>query len=200
MKRRYTIAFKGLAQGTHRFEFQVDDAFWAAHPEGEIRGGEVNVEVVLEKGAAGVGSARGAGSAGGVGSAAGAMRLEVAMRGSVVVMCDRCLEDCELPVSYGEKLAVKFSNGVEEGGVDWLNERSEGDILWLNPGDGELDLEQYIYESIVLSLPLQRVHPEDVHGQPLCNPAMLGRFKIVSEEEFETLTDTVNKLDINHEL
>jgi hypothetical protein len=38
-------------------------------------------------------------------------------------------------------------------------------------------------------LPLQRVHPEDVHGQPLCNPAMLERFKIVTEEEFERLHD-----------
>jgi uncharacterized metal-binding protein YceD (DUF177 family) len=50
-----------------------------------------------------------------------------------------------------------------------------------------IDLEQYIYESIVLSLPLQRVHPEDVHGQPLCNPAMLERFKIVTQEEFNTM-------------
>jgi uncharacterized metal-binding protein YceD (DUF177 family) len=154
---------------------QVDDAFWAAHPEGEIRGGKVNVEVLLEKGAAG---AKGTG---------GPMRLNVAMNGSVTVACDRCLEDCELPVAFREELAVKFSDGVAEGGVDWLNERSEGDILWLNPADGEVDLEQYIYESIVLSLPLRRVHPEDVHGQPLCNPAMLERFKIVSEEEFENL-------------
>ena len=45
------------------------------------------------------------------------------------------------------------------------------------PGD-EIDLKQYIYESIVLSLPYQRVHPE---GE--CNPEMLERFRIVSDSE-----------------
>jgi uncharacterized metal-binding protein YceD (DUF177 family) len=81
-------------------------------------------------------------------------------------------------VDYRNRLVVKFSDGEHP---------FEGDILWVNPADGLLDLEQYIYESIVLSLPLRRVHPEDVHGTPLCNPAMLERFKIVSEEEFNKI-------------
>ena len=46
------------------------------------------------------------------------------------------------------------------------------------PGEDEVDLAQYIYESIVLSLPYQRVHPE---GE--CDPEMLGRFRIVSDED-----------------
>ncbi len=174
MKPRYVIAYKGLGEGAHEFEWKVAGDFWAAHPEGGIKGGEVDVRAVLEKGAT---------SRGG-----GVMRLETEMTGSVTVPCDRCLEDCELPVNFRGKLAVKFSAGGEDEDANFLNERSEGDILWLTPGDAAIDLEQYIYESIVLSLPLQRVHPEDVHGTPLCNPAMLERFRIVSEEEFENLT------------
>lgn len=45
--------------------------------------------------------------------------------------------------------------------------------------EDEVDLTQYIYESIVLALPYQRVHPD---GE--CNPEMLERFRIVSDEEF----------------
>ncbi len=168
MKPRYTIAFRGLKEGAHTWEWRVDGDFWKAHPEGGIIGGEVDVTATLEMGAA---SARG--------GATGAMRLEVAMEGSVTVPCDRCLENCDLPVSYRGKLAVKVAQGEQP---------FDGDVLWINPGDTNIDLEQYIYESIVLSLPLQRVHPEDVHGQPLCNPAMLERFKIVTEEEFDDLT------------
>jgi uncharacterized metal-binding protein YceD (DUF177 family) len=81
-----------------------------------------------------------------------------------------------LPVNCRERLAVKFSEEEHP---------FEGDILWINPADAQLDLEQYIYESIVLNLPLSRVHPEDVHGTPLCNPAMLERFTIISAEEFD---------------
>jgi uncharacterized metal-binding protein YceD (DUF177 family) len=169
MKQRYTIAYRGLGAGAHRFEFQVGNDFWKGREESGIKGGDVSVEAVLEKAEGVRGGASGTG---------GTMRLEVAMEGSVVVPCDRCLEDCELPVDFRGTLAVRFSEEEHP---------FEGDILWLNPADGVIDLEQYIYESIVLSLPLQRVHPEDVHGQPLCNPAMLSRFKIVSEEEFEKL-------------
>lgn len=164
MKQRYTIAWKGLKEGAHDFEWRVGDDFWKGREESGIKGGDVNVEAVLERG---------------TGGANAAMRITVAMTGGVIASCDRCLEDCELPVVFKGQLAVKFSEEEQP---------FEGDIMWVNPADGVLDLEQYIYESIVLSLPLRRVHPEDVHGVPLCNPAMLERFKIVSEEEFERLT------------
>lgn len=166
MKPRYTIAYKGLKEGTHGFEWKVGDDFWTTHPEAGIKGGNVEVEARLEKGATGT------------------MRLEVSMQGSVTTPCDRCLEVCELPVNYHGRLAVKPSEEEHP---------FEGDILWVSPADGVIDLEQYIYESIVLSLPLRRVHPEDVHGTPLCNPAMLERFKIVSEEEFDRLAAETDK-------
>ncbi len=163
VRQRYNIPYKGLKEGMHAFEWVVGSDFWKTHPEGGIISGEVKVTATLDRGAT------------------GAMRLEVVMEGSVVVPCDRCLEDCELPVDYRGRFAVKFSEEEHP---------FEGDVMWLNPGDATIDLEQYIYESIVLSLPLQRVHPEDVHGQPLCNPAMLEKFKIVTEEEFDNLQNS----------
>ena len=54
--------------------------------------------------------------------------------------------------------------------------------MWLSPSEDFVDLTQYIYESIVLSLPYQRVHPD---GE--CDLDMLGRFRIVSKQEFETI-------------
>ena len=51
----------------------------------------------------------------------------------------------------------------------------------------ELNVAQYIYESICLSLPYQRVHPDDGEGHSTCDPDMLSRFRIVSEEEFGRL-------------
>jgi uncharacterized metal-binding protein YceD (DUF177 family) len=164
MKTRYSIAYKGLKEGSHTFEWKVGDDFWTTHADGGIIRGEANVAAVLEKGTTGV------------------MRITVEIVGTVTVPCDRCLEDCNLPVNFRGELAVKVSEEASKEDLPF-----EGDILWLNPGDATIDLEQYIYESVVLALPLQRIHPEDVHGQPLCNPAMLQRFKIVSEEEFENM-------------
>lgn len=55
--------------------------------------------------------------------------------GSVTVECDRCLEALEIPVetSFEESYA---------------------------PQTDELDLSQDIYDYVLVSLPLQRVHPE----------------------------------------
>jgi uncharacterized metal-binding protein YceD (DUF177 family) len=54
-----------------------------------------------------------------------------------------------------------------------------------------LDLTQYIYESIVLSLPYSRVHEE---GE--CNPEMLASFQEISEEELEALEAQVEEEDV----
>ena len=61
-------------------------------------------------------------------------------------------------------------------------------MMWIGPSETEIDLSQYIYESICLSLPYQRVHPVGSDGKSGCDPDMLARFNIVSEEEFDRLT------------
>jgi uncharacterized metal-binding protein YceD (DUF177 family) len=96
-------------------------------------------------------------------------------------------------VEYNGKVAVRFSEEELE---------NDDEIIWLNPGDDVLDLEQYLRESVVLCLPYQRVHPCDIHGNPLCNPAMLERFRIVSGEEFDAIAekDEMQSLGANPEM
>lgn len=43
--------------------------------------------------------------------------------------------------------------------------------MWVSPEEEDIDLTQYIYESIILSLPYRRVHPD---GE--CDPDMMARF------------------------
>ena len=108
--KQYAIAWKGLKNGTYRFDFKVDNAL---------------------------------------------------------------LEDCRLPVAFDGTLLVRFSDEVAD---------YDGEVMWISPAEGEVSLAQYIYESIVLSLPYQRVHPE---GE--CDADMLHRFRIVSQEEFSQI-------------
>ena len=99
--------------------------------------------------------------------------MDFVIEGEVTCECDRCLEDCLIPIDYEGHLIVRISD--EQGEYD-------GDIMWISPADDIVDLTQYIYESIVLSLPYQRVHPE---GE--CNPDMLARFSFAENEEIEAL-------------
>lgn len=151
---RYSIAFRGLGAGVHDFRFEVDEALFEAFGSTEIKNGACGVDVRLER-------------------MESQMAIDVSIHGSVVVVCDRCLEDCDVPVDFEGRLMVKFSDEALE---------YDGEVLWLLPCENEVDLSQYIYESIVLSLPYRRVHPE---GE--CDPAMLERFRIVSDEEFAAI-------------
>ena len=147
----YSIPYKGLKIGSHDFDFKVDRTLFEAYEASEITDGACDVHVVLERSET-------------------QLAFDVRIEGYVVVACDRCLEDCRIPVDYEGRLLVKFSDEVRE---------YDGEVLWLSPAETEVDLTQYIYESIVLALPYQRVHPD---GE--CDPAMLERFRIVTDEEF----------------
>lgn len=161
MSKDYTIAYKSLSQGEHEFGFRIDESLFAEFPESGISQADIDVRVVLTRCSTEIG-------------------VEVELAGSVTTPCDRCLEDCELPVRFRGQFTVGFSDTPLEG---------DDTQMWINPADEVIDLTQYLYESVLLSLPYQRVHPCDIHGNPLCNPDMLGRFKIVSEQEFDALTE-----------
>ncbi len=155
----YTIPYKGLKNGSHRFDFEIDSALFDEFEGSGIKGGHASVEVDLEK-------------------AATMLQLSFRIEGEVTVECDRCLDDLSIPVHYNGELKVKFSDQADD---------YDGEVMWINPAESELDLAGYIYESIVLSLPYSRVHGEDASGRPLCNADMLQRFRIVDSEEFDAM-------------
>ena len=120
--KRYTIAYRGLRSGLHDFHFKVDGGLFRAFGSTEIKDGDCDVSVALERGES-------------------MLTLDVTVDGSVVVECDRCLEDCNVPIHYEGQLLVKFSDEVHE---------YDGEVMWLLPMEDEVDLTQYIYESIAI--------------------------------------------------
>ncbi|MFI3318096.1 MAG: DUF177 domain-containing protein [Rikenellaceae bacterium] len=101
------------------------------------------------------------------------LELEVAISARVTTPCDRCLDDCQIAIEFQAPLVVKFSDETD---------LYDGEVMWIPTGQSHVDLAHYIYESIIISLPYQRTHAE---GE--CNPEMMERFKIVSNEEFDEL-------------
>jgi uncharacterized metal-binding protein YceD (DUF177 family) len=159
----YTIAYKGLKNGAHDFDFQVDNALFEAFEAEEIKGGDCKVHVELKR-------------------SESMLELNINIEGEVICECDRCLEDCPIAVDYEGDLVVKFSDETDY---------YDGDVMWISPADDVVDLTQYIYESIVLSLPYSRVHEE---GE--CNPEMLASFQEISEEELEAMEARAAESDV----
>lgn len=157
--KKCVVPYKSLSVGKHSFEFELHDSYFKAFDGSELLGGEVVVNVEATRGS-------------------NVMTLDITIEGEVKVECDRCLEECELPVDYEGDLVVRVSETEDD---------YEGEIMWISPMQADVDLAQYIYESVVLSLPYQKVHEEDEHGNPMCDLEMLEKFKIVTDQEFEAL-------------
>ncbi len=152
---KYRIVYQGLSEGIHEFEFDIDDLFFEGLEYSDIEKGNLKAKVLFNK-------------------KSSFLELDVDIEGYVELTCDRCLDEYHQPIHYTGKLFVKFSEREED-----LAEN----VICLLPSDYELDLSHYLYESINLSIPLKRVHPDDENGEVTCNPAMLEKLNNYKVDE-----------------
>jgi uncharacterized metal-binding protein YceD (DUF177 family) len=129
--KEYLIQFVGLKLGKHQFDYQIDNSFFEHFDYSDFNAVAIKVDVVLEKKST-------------------MLELIFKYKGTVNVPCDLTNEDFDLPIKGTFKLIVKF-------GDSFNNDNEE--LLILPHGEFQIDVSQYIYESIILSVPLKRVHP-----------------------------------------
>ena len=132
----YTIPFVGLKIGSHQFDYQIDNTFFEHFEYDEFHKADVKVDLELEKKST-------------------LLDLHSQFNGTVNVNCDLTNEPYDQPISGNFDLVVKF-------GQEYNDE--EEDLLILPHGSYEVDVAQYIYESIVLAVPAKRVHPGVADG------------------------------------
>ena len=162
-RKEYVIQFVGLSAGEHLYDFKVSDKFFEDLDYSEIKQGNINVHLNLLKQST-------------------MMVLHFEISGTVKMDCDRCTEEFDLPIEGNYKLIVKV--GGHESGDE------NDDIITIAANEHELDLSQYLYEYITLSLPIKRVHPNDAKGKITCNKKVLKKLEdFLIEEEKKEDTD-----------
>jgi len=164
----YNIAFKGLSQGKHIFDYEVEGKFFSEFKGGIVDEGKVNVRITLEK-------------------QSSLMIVGFDVEGSVDVQCDRCLEMYCQPIKSQERIFVKFGE----------KEFNEGDdVIWVSVNDYQLNVAQLIYEFICLAVPIKKVHPDDENGKSTCDPEMIKKLEkyIVREEDNNPIWNDLKKL------
>ena len=159
MSSTYTIQLGGLKEGHHTIDFEIGKEFFEQFEESEVKEGSLIANIEMDK-------------------RTSHADIIIRISGSVRVSCDRCLEIFSQPISSENRLLVKFGKSME-----YL----DPDILSLASDESQLDLQQQIYEFIMLALPIKRVHPADKNGKSKCNPVMLKKLEeLLIEEEKET--------------
>jgi len=151
-----TIQLSGLKEGHHIIDFEIDKAFFDQFEESEVKEGSLIANIEMDKRTT-------------------HLDLKIGISGSVRVSCDRCLEMFSQPVTSENRLLIKFGKSLED---------IDPDILSVPVNEHELDLQQQIYEFIMLALPIRRVHPADKKGKSTCDPVMLKKLEeLIIEEE-----------------
>ncbi len=129
--KEFTIPFVGLKLGKHQFNFELKKAFFEHFEYDEFNDAAINLDVLLEK-------------------MSTLLEFTLTFNGTVNVACDITNEPFDQVISGTYKFVVKFD---EE-----YNDENE-DLLILPHGCYEVNIQQYIYESIVLAMPSRRIHP-----------------------------------------
>jgi len=139
------LRISGIGDGIHDFSFELNQEFFASQEHSEIENGQIEVQVALEK-------------------KTGLFSLHFYLRGEVEVICDRCLEPFMTKIESEQTIFVKM--GDTAGEID-------DDVIMIHRDDHEIEVSQYLYEFILLALPYQRIHSDDEHGVPGCDPEMI---------------------------
>ena len=155
----YTIDLKGLTEELTVREFNLDDEFFRALDGSQLEHGALHVSVSIRK-------------------MTGFFDLQFHTVGSVIVCCDRCLDDMEQPIEADNHLVAKLGDTYSE----------DDDTVTVDESEGMLNLSWFIYEFIMLAIPIKHVH-----APGKCNSAMTQKLEELSgavrssEEEAEVI-------------
>lgn len=134
--KEFNIQFVGLKEGNHKFQYQIDNTFFQEFEFDEFNETNVNVDIDFAKKST-------------------FLELEFSVSGSVNIPCDVTGEDFDQEISGDLKLVIKF-------GPEFNDDNEE--ILIIPHDEYQVNVAQYIYELIILSVPTKRIHPDVENG------------------------------------
>ncbi|MFI1744666.1 YceD family protein [Thalassobellus sediminis] len=171
--KEFTIPFVGLKVGKHQFDYEIKETFFEYFEYEDFNNVDVKVDLVLEKKTT-------------------LLELHFEISGFVNINCDLTNEPYNQTIENEFDLVVNFGDEYNDENID---------ILIIPHGTYEINIQQYIYELIVLAVPIKRVHPGIEDGT--LNSEILEKLEQLSprlkedkqkEEDIDPRWNTLKKL------
>lgn len=150
----YSLPIQGLKSGVHHFKFEVDSVFFAQFEDSPVEAGKVLFELELDK-------------------RPDLMLFNFNLKGYVNAECDRCTATIQLPLEDERQLIVKF--GDEDMEVD-------DEVVILQREAPVFNVAKYLYEFVVLALPITNTYDCENDPEPPCNFEVLQHLKPDTDE------------------
>ncbi len=158
--KKYSIEYKKFGLGNHKSIINIDDNFFKLFDYSEIEKANIKIEVDFEYKNAGI-------------------LFDLKISGTINTVCDICLEEFDMEVKGKHSFKAKF-------GEETLDYEDIDDEIIVSRNDDSIDLSKHLYDFIILSLPIKKVHPKDENGNRTCNPEFLKKLS-----EFETKQEKI---------
>jgi uncharacterized protein len=162
----YVIPFHGLKEEIKEFSYTAGTEFFEFYQNPEYSDGRLKVNISLLKNAQFI-------------------ELKFKITGHIKVICDRCLEDLDYPVSINELIIIKFGDKYIE---------LDDNVVIIPKEQTSINIAQYIYEFAILSIPFRRIHSEKNGATSGCNPEMIKKIIELNSTKSEDLDPRWEKL------
>ena len=128
---KYSINIVKLKNEDYQFQYTIDKGFFELFDYGLVQNGKLDVDLYLIKSET-------------------MLQLTFDIKGEVLLVCDRSLEEFFYPLKTREKLILKF-------GEEAAQLSDELEVISRNTL--EINIAQYIYEFVSISIPMKKLHP-----------------------------------------
>ena len=128
----WKIDIQRLEDKRYTYDFEADSSFFESFEHSPVEQGKWSGNVVVEK-------------------TSTMLRVHFLLHATVELTCDRTLKKFDHPLELDHWITFKFGDEWEELDED----------IWMIPWNTEqLNLGPYVFEIIVLALPMKRLHPD----------------------------------------
>jgi uncharacterized protein len=161
---QYIVQFSGLKDGKYDYSFEVGKELFTFYENTDIIDANIVVKALFEK-------------------KTSHLVFQFDLKGTVKTTCDRCLEILELEIQDSPELYINFGETTSD--ITDID-----DTMILARSEDKIDLSKHFYDYIVISLPIQKIHPVDNNGKSTCNPEMIKKLEAyLGQEAKEDDTD-----------
>ena len=150
----FSLPVQGLKPGIHQYEYALDQQFFEHFEASPVGESALTVQMELDM-------------------RSNMMILDFTLEGWIKATCDRCGADIQLPLTNDQTLFVKYSEEKEE---------EEDDVVFISRDAPELNVARFVYEFVVLSLPITNTYDCENDTPRPCNMDVLDYLKRSEED------------------
>ena len=168
----YKITLGGITNGKHSFSFEIKDQFFEAFTLSDVKHAEIIATAVLDKDG-------------------GKLILTLILDGKInKLLCDICAEEISVNIVSETNVIIKKTD---------KNLTSTDDIFYIKDSENSIDLQQLIFELIIVSLPKKQQHPLNGKGEVTCNKEMINlieKYTVKQEKSSDPRWDALKNFKI----